>query len=365
MRNTELTYFSAMPRLLLDGLGVGLALVEAQTGRVLYSNKLFGSMFGLNSSEVLMNEASIFELVHPEERDQHAKDWDSLVNDAAERASFDRRFLRSDGSVIWSHTTITPLKNENEVEWMACAFEDITEHKALAEKLQIAERLTGLATWNLSVADRVSETSSRYKAIFGLAETSPGNPSLDEFFERVHPDDRKAVQSTIRRALNGSPYVHEYRIIRANGEVRWLRGMATIVRDADGTVTNLIGATMDITDARSGQMHRPAPKSIQNFIDYIELNWNKPLSISDTARQFGINPRSLHKHFSARGMTPLGLLKRKKLQQAHKMLSHPDRTTSITRVAYECGFGNLGHFARDYREEFGELPSETLSRNKE
>jgi len=31
-------------------------------------------------------------------------------------------------------------------------------------------------------------------------------------------------------------------------------------------------------------------------------------------------------------------------------------------VAFNCGFGNLGHFAREYREAFGELPSETLAR---
>jgi transcriptional regulator GlxA family with amidase domain len=44
------------------------------------------------------------------------------------------------------------------------------------------------------------------------------------------------------------------------------------------------------------------------------------------------------------------------------MLATPDLETSVTSVAFVCGFGNLGHFARDYRETFGERPSETLSR---
>jgi len=34
----------------------------------------------------------------------------------------------------------------------------------------------------------------------------------------------------------------------------------------------------------------------------------------------------------------------------------------VTAVAFACGFGNLGHFARDYREVFGERPSMTLAR---
>jgi transcriptional regulator GlxA family with amidase domain len=43
------------------------------------------------------------------------------------------------------------------------------------------------------------------------------------------------------------------------------------------------------------------------------------------------------------------------------MLSAPDAETSVTKVAFACGFGNLGHFARDYRKAFGERPSETLA----
>jgi transcriptional regulator GlxA family with amidase domain len=46
------------------------------------------------------------------------------------------------------------------------------------------------------------------------------------------------------------------------------------------------------------------------------------------------------------------------------MLMMPDKTTSVTSVAFDCGFTNLGHFAKDYGKYFGELPSETLNRTK-
>ena len=45
------------------------------------------------------------------------------------------------------------------------------------------------------------------------------------------------------------------------------------------------------------------------------------------------------------------------------MLSNP-YATSVTEVAYSCGFSNLGHFAKDYGRHFGELPSETLNAAK-
>jgi len=39
-----------------------------------------------------------------------------------------------------------------------------------------------------------------------------------------------------------------------------------------------------------------------------------------------------------------------------------EESTTVTGVAFACGFSNLGHFANDYRATFGELPSDTLRR---
>jgi len=41
-----------------------------------------------------------------------------------------------------------------------------------------------------------------------------------------------------------------------------------------------------------------------------------------------------------------------------------DPEVSVTDVAYACGFGNLGHFAKYFRAKFGETPSAVLSRSK-
>jgi transcriptional regulator GlxA family with amidase domain len=51
-----------------------------------------------------------------------------------------------------------------------------------------------------------------------------------------------------------------------------------------------------------------------------------------------------------------------RLKHARRMLSSGDPEASVTLVAFACGFGNLGHFARDYRQTFGERPSATLAK---
>ena len=57
-------------------------------------------------------------------------------------------------------------------------------------------------------------------------------------------------------------------------------------------------------------------------------------------------------------------VKQVRLRHARRMLMMPNENTSVTSVAFDCGFTNLGHFAKDYSRCFGELPSETLNRSK-
>lgn len=56
------------------------------------------------------------------------------------------------------------------------------------------------------------------------------------------------------------------------------------------------------------------------------------------------------------------LLRRVRLAQARADLEAPGHNTSVTTVAYDCGFSHLGRFAREYARRYGESPSETLRR---
>ena len=57
-------------------------------------------------------------------------------------------------------------------------------------------------------------------------------------------------------------------------------------------------------------------------------------------------------------------VKQIRLKHAREMLLQPSAEATVTSVALDCGFSNLGHFAKDYLASFGELPSETLKRGK-
>jgi AraC-like DNA-binding protein len=178
---------------------------------------------------------------------------------------------------------------------------------------------------------------------------------------RIHPDDRCKVEATLRRSVaTGIGYAHEYRVINSKGEIRHMQGTATCVLDKAGGVTHLVGATIDVTDTKSLQAAEQVPKAIREVLKYIEMNWNKPIYLADVARQHGISPRAIQRFLASRGMTLTSYVKQHRLRQAHQALSDPKPGTSVTGIALYCGFQNAGHFSRNYREKYSELPSETL-----
>ncbi|MDB5501922.1 MAG: transcriptional regulator [Tardiphaga sp.] len=116
-------------------------------------------------------------------------------------------------------------------------------------------------------------------------------------------------------------------------------------------------------------LHRqPADLSsfqVRRVEDYIDDHWNLPLAVEDLAYMTGIGSRSIFSAFKrARGYTPIAYLKAVRLRNAKNLLSFPDTNTSVTGVAFQCGFSNPGHFAKDYQRTFGELPSVTLAKAK-
>ena len=96
--------------------------------------------------------------------------------------------------------------------------------------------------------------------------------------------------------------------------------------------------------------------------EFIEANWDKPIDIEAMVAIAQVGARSLFRQFKKdRGYSPADFAKRVRLATRGKCWSNRDGT-SVIQVGLKCGFQNPGHFARDYRSLFGELPSATLQR---
>jgi AraC-like DNA-binding protein len=96
--------------------------------------------------------------------------------------------------------------------------------------------------------------------------------------------------------------------------------------------------------------------------EFIEAHWHEAITIERLVAEAGVSGRSLFRTFErARGYSPMAFVKAVRLRHARNMLLSGDPSVSVASAALACNFLNQGHFARHYREAFGELPSATLS----
>jgi len=105
------------------------------------------------------------------------------------------------------------------------------------------------------------------------------------------------------------------------------------------------------------------PSHVRRAEEHIEAYWDRAITIESLVEATGVGARAIFRAFQqSRGYSPMAFARSVRLRHAREKLSTPDPEISVTAVAFACGFGNLGHFARDYREAFGERPSVTLAR---
>jgi AraC-like DNA-binding protein len=106
-----------------------------------------------------------------------------------------------------------------------------------------------------------------------------------------------------------------------------------------------------------------APWQVRRAIEYIDANWDQPLTIESLAAASESSARSLFASFrKSRDCTPMAYVGYVRLLRARDMLLQGTLDTTVTAVAKRCGFQSSSHFARKYFTQFGEIPSETLRR---
>ena len=90
-------------------------------------------------------------------------------------------------------------------------------------------------------------------AIFGL-DTERPDSSFETFMERIHPDDRESVNDKIHAAIrSGSGVSLDYRIVRPDGTLRYVREQSRTITSDDGTAARRVGTIQDITDTRMAE----------------------------------------------------------------------------------------------------------------
>ena len=134
-----------------------------------------------------------------------------------------------------------------------------------------------------------------------------------------------------------------------------VQSMQELLADTLGAESRLLPVT---------RATREAYRVVRDAEAFLEANLGQPVFRQQLCQVLGVSLRKLHDSFMATtGMSPLAYLKTRRLMLARRALRRAEGDAALVKaVALAHGFWHFGHFAQDYRAQFGENPSETRSR---
>jgi PAS domain S-box-containing protein len=125
-----------------------------------------------------------------------------------------------------------------------------TEHESSRVAWRLAIEAAGVGTFDLNVTDGTLAWDDRLMDLFGYDEES-FDGTRDAFDKRLHPDDADRVTEALQGAIDTcGEYSAEYRIVRPDGEVRWIEARGRALCDETGTAVQVLGAAYDTTAQR-------------------------------------------------------------------------------------------------------------------
>jgi PAS domain S-box-containing protein len=242
------------------------AVVEDQTelisrltpdGVFTFVNGAYPKMLGNTRADMIGQRWQSF--VHDEDVAQVESKID-LITPAAPDVTVTFRILKVDGTSRWVEFVVRGFFDEiGTMTELQAVGRDITERQSVEALVRESEKrfrqafdAAQLGLWDWNVSTGVVDWND---ILFARMGYEPGEiPSTFETWaSSLHPDDRDAVLSSLRRYYEGetAEYHEEFRILTAQGEVHWHMAVGKAVeRDAAGNPTRMIGINQDITERK-------------------------------------------------------------------------------------------------------------------
>lgn len=229
-----------------------LMILMNQDGQLVVANQTFMDVLGYSEKD--LSGISFLDLVHADDRSHIRPQFKSLMqDDDAEEGrliAFDCRVIAKDKSVHWMEWR---QKRQGKKIFAVCR--DLTEVKnhesALLknqQQLSEAQEIGRMGHWSWRVGDDKISFSDQIYRIFGISRDK-FDPTLDGMNSILHRRDRGRMAQAFQRAMiEQRDYEMEFRIIRPDGQSRFILLQGRCELDKDDDVTSLFGIMQDITE---------------------------------------------------------------------------------------------------------------------
>ena len=219
-----------------------------------YKSPNLEKLFGWHPDELV--GVSAFEKVHPDEREALVNTFSEILRDPDGTVTAEFRYQCKDESYKWVQFTGVNLLHDSDIQGILGNYHDITARKKGEFDLLESEKRWKFALetatdgmWDWDIANNSVFYSTQWKAMLGYTEFEIGN-RLDEWSNRIHPDDMPEVWARLDDHLDGKTdsYKSEHRIRCKDGTYKWFQDEGKVVkRDREGEALRLIGTNKDIS----------------------------------------------------------------------------------------------------------------------
>ncbi|MGH9385895.1 MAG: PAS domain-containing hybrid sensor histidine kinase/response regulator [Vicinamibacterales bacterium] len=259
-------------------------------GRITFINRAARRVYGREPEEMI--DHLFTEFVPADERRATMNVLLRLVSSGEEVAGHTIRACRKDGSVMVLSSTAAPLRDEQgRIVGVLGTSVDLTEPRALDETAQdnlanfreLAENIQDVFYHYDPQQRRMLYVSPAYETVWGRSRASLYG-SAETFLGDIHPDDVQFVVQASLRHRAGAPTDIEYRIVRPDGAIRWIRDHAYPASAEAGRAVRVVGIARDVTEyKRTGDKIREQASLLDSARDAIVVRdlehrvtyWNK------------------------------------------------------------------------------------------
>jgi PAS domain S-box-containing protein len=245
------------------------------TGEIIWSDESF-RIFEYEGTTKPTVEL-ILQRVHPEDI--------AMVKQTIQRASQDRkkfeheyRLLMPDGSIKYVHVVARPVSDELSSAEFVGAVMDVTDRKRAEEALlrsdaYLAEgqKVSHTGSWACDIASqKMVHSSEEHPRLFGLDPESTGTPSFEEFYQRIHPEDRERTIEDLEKAIHvGTNVEAHFRVVLPKGTTRYMYGVGHALVKTSGDTGEFVGTVMDVTERKRAEEERERLRQAQSDLAHI------------------------------------------------------------------------------------------------
>lgn len=246
-------------------------------GNYMSANKSFENLLGYTMDEyVKMN----FEpLVVPEDLEKTHYHFQKAAEGVLQ--TYEVTTLTKNGERVEVTVTNVPIVVDGEIVGVYGIAKDITKHKRVEQEIKESEaslkqalHIAKLGSWSWDLRTDVLVWSDAMYRMFGMKPTS--EVTFEIFLKYVHPEDRDLLVKTIDKTMKGTPLNVQFRIVRPNGQIRYVEILGETFFDENGYALKIIGTTQDVTERkfeqerlrRSEELYKLISENSQDIILY-------------------------------------------------------------------------------------------------